>query len=62
MHLPQLPRDLDDLLHRVIRTAHDTAAEEEALDVVALVKVEREPHDLLRCEPRRTLLERRLMQ
>ena len=52
MRLAQLPRDVDDQLHRVVRAADDAAAEEEPLDEVALVEIEREPHHLVRREAR----------
>ena len=52
MLLAQLPRDVDDQLLRVVRAADDAAAEEEPLDEVALVEIEREPHHLVRREAR----------
>ena len=52
MLLAQLPRDCDDQLHRVIRAADDAAAEEESLDVVPLVEIQREPHYFIRRESR----------
>ena len=48
--LAQGPRDLDQLLHRVIRAADDARGEEQPLDVVALVEGQREIDDLLRGE------------
>src|SRR4029453_15259302 len=52
MVLAQAPRDLDHLLHRVVRRADDARREEEALDVVPLVESERELDDLFGREPR----------
>jgi hypothetical protein len=45
--LAQHPRDLDDLLHRVVGRADDPRAEEQALDAVAAIEVERQPDDLV---------------
>ena len=45
---PQLPRDPNDLLHRVIGVTDDAAAEKEPFDVVPLVEVQRELDRLLR--------------
>ena len=45
--LAQHPRHLDHLLHRVVGRADDPGAEEQALDAVAPVEVERQPHDLV---------------
>jgi len=42
----QRPGDLDELLHRVVRRLNDPRGKKEALDVVALVEVEREIDDL----------------
>jgi hypothetical protein len=39
--------DPDQMLHGVIRRADDAGREEQALDVVALVELDRERHDLL---------------
>jgi len=47
----QAPRDLHDLLHRVIGRADDARGKEQAFDIVALVEGQREPDDLLRREP-----------
>ena len=50
--LAQRAGDADDLLHRVVRAADDPGRQEQALDVVAPVEVERQPHDLLDREGR----------
>src|SRR4051812_31184158 len=50
--LAQAPRDLDNLLHRVVRRADDPRREEQPLNVIALIEGERELDDLLRREPR----------
>ena len=51
VHLPQLPCDLDHQFHRVVRTADDPAAQEQSLDVVPLVEIQRQLHHLVRREP-----------
>ena len=48
MVLAQTSRDLDNLLHRVVRTFDDARREEQPLDIIALVKIEREIDDFLR--------------
>ena len=46
----QHPRDTNDLFHRVVRAPEDAGAEEQSLDVVAPVEVEREADDFLGSE------------
>jgi hypothetical protein len=48
--LAEFSSDLDDQFHGVVGAADDAAAQEEALDVVAFVKVEGELHDFIRSE------------
>ena len=48
----QRARDADQLLHRVVGRPHHAGREEQALDVVALVELERQRHDLLDGEAR----------
>jgi hypothetical protein len=45
--LPQRARDPDQLLHGVVGVADDAGGQEQPLDVVALVEVERQPDHLL---------------
>ena len=47
MLLAQLPRDIDDQLHRVVRTTNDAATEEKPFNIIALIKIERELHDFI---------------
>jgi hypothetical protein len=55
VNVAQAPRDLDELLHRVVRRLNHAAAEEQAFDVVALVELDREIDDLVdrKARPRR---------
>ena len=48
--LAQAPRDLDQLLHRIVRRLDDARGEEQALDIVAAIKAEGERHHFLRGE------------
>src|SRR5918995_1295857 len=48
----QRSRDLDDLLHRVVRTLDDAGTQKQAVDVIALIEVKREPNDLVDGKPR----------
>ena len=50
--LPQRARDRDHLLHRVIGIANDSRAEKQTFDIIAPVKIEREPDDFFRRETR----------
>src|SRR6478609_11335428 len=50
MLLAQEPRDLDQLLHRVVGAFEDARAQKEPLDVVAPIEIERELYDLGRLE------------
>ena len=52
MHLAQRLRHPHHLFHRVVGALDDPAAEEQALDGVAAVEVQRQPHDLLDAEAR----------
>ena len=52
MLLAQLARHADHLLHRVVGAADDAGGEEQALDVIAAVEVERELDDLIDGEAR----------
>jgi hypothetical protein len=47
----QAPRDLDELLHRVVGRADDAGRKKQSLDVVAAIEVEREVDDLVDGEP-----------
>jgi hypothetical protein len=49
---PQRARDRDDLLHGVIRIANDSRTEEQAFDVIAPIKLERQTHHFLGRKPR----------
>jgi hypothetical protein len=50
MVLAQRPRDLDHLLHRVVRRCDDARGEEQALDIIAFVEGDGEIDDFLRRE------------
>ena len=55
----QRARDRDHLLHGVVGIANDARAEEEAFDVIAPVKIERELNHFLRSETRALHVARR---
>ena len=52
MVLTQAARDLDNLFHRVIGAFDDARREEQPLDIIAFVEIEREVDDFLRRETR----------
>ena len=45
-------RDADHLLHRLVRRPRHPGRQEQPLDIVALVELDRQRHDLLDAEPR----------
>ncbi len=52
MFEPQLARDRDNLLHGVVRAADDAGRQEQPLDIVAAIEVERQLHHFIDGEAR----------
>src|SRR3546814_21069244 len=59
MLLAQYARDFDQLLHRIVFGTDDARGEEQSLDIVALVEIERQRDDFLRAEARTLDIARR---
>jgi hypothetical protein len=59
MLFAQDARDLDELLHRIIFGADDPRRQEQPLDIIALVEIERQRDHLLRAETRALHIARR---
>src|SRR4029078_4480102 len=54
MHASQCSSDVDQLLHRVVRPANDSRAEEQPFDVMAAIDLQSQPNDFIGCETRAT--------